>query len=310
MKESKLVTLGYMPAIVQMRYDGKTLQQIVDWLKSEHGYETSVQIVSHQLLKLKDKMKEETKQQQPLPEKPVVSPQDILYENRKEVIRMKKEFYLNSSIAKAFGVEESDVEEFLSKRKKLSSQDHRDIIYKHSQGYTPQEIADEYGVNVKSVELILSKNNVLTTSPLVMSKLNNKNEEKELSVKTELYDPSIAKNFIKFINNIELRYNMYKQDVEKFDNVRNDIYHTLELNNVSQEEQLELLDKIKQTSIERRELKDFIEVVTPIIEFLQDENNKKVIATFSNIAGRVVNNMKKMSNRVYFIREDTSEDEE
>lgn len=310
MKESKLVTLGYMPAIVQMRYDGKTLQQIVDWLKSEHGYETSVQIVSHQLLKLKDKMKEETKQQQPLPEKPVVSPQDILYENRKEVIRMKKEFYLNSSIAKAFDVKESDVEEFLSKRKKLSSQDHRDIIYKYSQGYTPQEIADEYGVNVKSVELILSKNNVLTTSPLVMSKLNNKNEEKELSVKTELYDPSIAKNFIKFINNIELRYNMYKQDVEKFDNVRNDIYHTLELNNVSQEEQLELLDKIKQTSIERRELKDFIEVVTPIIEFLQDENNKKVIATFSNIAGRVVNNMKKMSNRVYFIREDTSEDEE
>lgn len=42
----------------------------------------------------------------------------------------------------------------------------------------------------------------------------------------------------------------------------------------------------------------------PIIEFLNDEDNKKVIQAFGNVVGMTVNNIKKLDTRVYFLREE------
>ena len=73
---------------------------------------------------------------------------------------------------------------------------------------------------------------------------------------------------------------------------------------LTQEQQLDLLNEIKEKSLERRKIKDFIEVVQPIIEFLNDEDNKKVIQAFGNVVGMTVNNINKLDTRVYFLREE------
>lgn len=174
-------------------------------------------------------------------------------------------------------------------------------MFKHSQGVEPQQIADEYGVSVKSIEAILSKNKVLTTSPQVMAKAKEKQDEE---IETELYDPAVCKDFIKFINNIQTRCQYYNDDLQGFDSTRNDIYHKLEMCDLSQDEQLELLNQIKEKSVERRKIKDFIEVTRPIIEFLNDEDNKKVLQAFGNVVGMTMNNLKKLDTRVYFLREE------
>lgn len=297
MRENILVKTNTLADVMQWHYDGATQMEIVKRLQDEFGVKVSQSQISNIL-----RQANETK---PMVVKVKVntepSAQDILYANRQEVVRMKREFYINSAIAQRFGVKESDVIEFLSKRKKLTPEQHREILYKYSQGAEPEDIANEFGVNIKTIETILSKNKVLTTSPQVMAKVKEKQDEE---IKTELYDPAICKDFIKFINNIQTRYKYYNDDMQGFDNTRNDIYHKLEMCDLTQEQQLDLLNEIKEKSLERRKKKDFMEVVQPIIEFLNDEDNKKVIQAFGNVVGMTVNNIKKLDTRVYFLREE------
>lgn len=297
MRENILVKTNTLANVIQWHYDGATQMEIVKRLQDEFG----VKISQSQISNILKRAKETTPMVAKIKESTEPSAQDILYANRQEVVRMKREFYINSAIAKKFGVKESDVIEFLSKRKKLTPEQHREILYKYSQGAEPEDIANEFGVNIKTIETILSKNKVLTTSPQVMAKVKEKQDEE---IKTELYDPAICKDFIKFINNIQTRYKYYNDDLQGFDSTRNDIYHKLEMCDLSQDEQLELLNQIKEKSVERRKIKDFIEVTRPIIEFLNDEDNRKVIQAFGNVVGMTMNNLKKLDTRVYFLREE------
>lgn len=292
MRENILIKTNTLGQVLQWKYDGLKLKEIAEKLKNEFNVNVSVQQISHILVNIKTQKDIEQKEK---------TAQDVLYENRIEVIKMKKERYIYSAIAKRFGVKETDVIEFLSKRKRLTPEQHREILYKYSQGATAQEIADEFGVNVRSIESILSKQKVLTTSTRVMARVNqNKGKEGD----NDLFDPDICKEFIKFINTIQSRYEYCKEDIQKFDNVRNDIYHRLEMCDIGQEEQLSLLNQIKESSVERRQLKDFMEKAQPIIDFMSDEDNKRVLQSFANIVGMVVNNIKKMDTRVYFLREE------
>lgn len=297
MRENILVKTNTLPQVLQWSDEGVTQREIVNILKDEYNIKVSQSQISNILKQVKGATPvmahtiESTEQ----------NAQDILYANRQEVVRMKRDFYINSAIAKKFGVKESDVIEFLRKRKKLTPEQHREILFKYSQGIEPQEIADDFGVNIKTIETILSRNKVLTTSPQVMAKVKDKKEEE---IRNELYDPNVCKDFIKFINNIQTRYQYCNDDIQSFDNTRNDIYHKLEMCDLTQEEQLKLLNQIKEKSVERRKIKDFIEVVQPIIDFLNNEDNKKVIQAFGNVVGMTVNNIKKLDTRVYFLREE------
>lgn len=228
---------------------------------------------------------------------------DILYENRHEVVKMKNERYANFVIAEKFGVKLVDVEDFFNKRKVITSEQHKDIRRRAMLGETAKAIADYYGIAEKSVQAILDKAGVLTTSSRVLAKVK---EETEIQKVEELneFNPLIIKQFTKFINTLQYKYDTAVEQLKKFDDIRNDIYHILELGEQDENEQLELLAKIKNSSIERRQYKDFMILVEPLIEFLQNADNKRVLATLGNIAGRICNNAEKMESRVYFLRED------
>ena len=269
--------------VKELQNNGATIEEIQEQLKNEKGLDVSKFIITNALAKCKSEA------------------QDILYTNRVDIIRMRRhEFCSNIEIAQKFGVSEEDVDKFFKMRKRLSPEQHREIIYKFSQGKTYEEIADEYGVNPRSIEALVKKAGVITTSPRVMGNLVAKNEEEMRKAVEEVYDPQVVKDFTHLIDNIKLRYDIYTQDLDKFNDVRNDIYHQLELGDTSVDEQLKMLDKIKATSVERRKMKDFIEATQPLIDFLNE--NSKVIASLENVAGRIMNNLQKMETRVYFVR--------
>lgn len=305
---SEIEQAGLVPYVVQLRYNGKKLHEIADILYKEKGFSTTVQKLSNVLIKVeKDAQKNkntqidkdsqenvEVAQQEP-------SAQDILYDNRVEVIKMYKEHYLYSAIAKAFNVKENDVIEFLSKRKKLNSDDYRQMAYMYSCGKSAQEIADYFGVNVRSIEDYLDKHGILTTSTQVISKLkeNANNEEIDTAV-----TPRIVKDFVNFIHTIRVRYNNAIDDLQLQDNIRNNIYHELEMQEQDEAEQLDMLNRIKKVSLTRRELKDFIEIIQPLIDFLDDPRNKSVVENLGNISARIMNTLTKNENRVYFVKEE------
>lgn len=228
---------------------------------------------------------------------------DILYENRQEVVQMKKERYANFVIAEHFGVKVDDVEDFFNKRKVITKEQHMDILKRGRLGDSAKQIAEIYGLAEYSVQLILDKAGVLTTSSRVLAKAKEDFEAEKVEEVSQ-FSPAIIKEFTKFINTLQYKYDFAQEQIKKFDNTRNDIYHLLELEEQNELEQLELLSKIKKSSIERREYKDFVALVQPLIDFIQDDKNKKMLATLTNIAGRICNNMDKLENRVYFLREE------
>ena len=61
---------------------------------------------------------------------------------------------------------------------------------------------------------------------------------------------------------------------EKLKNECNELYEEIKKRK-SELEQLELLAKIKKSGIERREYKDFITLVEPLIDFIQDDKNEE-----------------------------------
>ena len=187
---------------------------------------------------------------------------------------MKKERYANFAIAEHFGVKVDDVEDFFNKRKVITKEQYMDIIKRGQLGDSAKQIAERYGLAEYSVQLILDKAGVLTTSSRVLAKAKEDFEAEKVEEVSQ-FSPAIIKEFTKFINTLQYKYDFAQEQIKKFDNTRNDIYHLLELEEQSELEQLELLAKIKKSGIERREYKDFITLVEPLIDFIQDDKNEE-----------------------------------
>lgn len=289
MKQSILITSGAIGDVLQWRYDGKTYQEISDLLLKEKGIKMAYQSIWAVVEKLKIKKQEK------------VDAQEILYNNRKDVTRMKREFYSNLGIANKFGVTEQDVEEFLSKRRRLSRDDYRDIREKWYVAKVPIEvIADEYGINSKTVEQIINKQKVITSSPIVKSRY----DEIQKEALDKKYSIDTAKDFMDLIHTIGKRYEDALNEIDNYNNIRNNIYHQLELSEGTQEEKLEMLNKIQTISTDRRELKNFVETVKPLVDFLQIEKNKKVFTDLARILNDITLNKEKLEKRVYFVRDE------
>lgn len=287
MKQSILITSGAIDDVLQWRYDGKTLQEISELLWTKKGIKMAYQSI-WSVLKTLEKQNQKKE-----------DAQDILYKNRKDILKLKREkFYTNAAIALKYGVNEKEVEEFLSKRKKLSGDDYRDILYKSSKGISANDIADEYGVNIKTIESILSKNKVISPSPIVTSKYL---KEKENLI-NQSYDPEIIKNFSNFITLLQVKYKEALEELDNCNKTRNDMYHQIEMSALTQEESLKILSKIQNISLERRELKDFVELLEPLVSFLDVPENKRVLLSLCNIGEKIMSQKEKLKNRVYFIK--------
>ncbi len=217
--------------------------------------------------------------------------QKQLYYGRTKVVDMYKCGYSEWEIAQSFGVKESDVIEFLSKRKKLNEEQCREIIFKSTKGATIFELANEYGVSENVIKKI-----VLTAQKAISSEY-----EPEDKTKQE-FDLNVAKNFIKFINTLTTYKELCTDDAIKLDKQRQDILHELELKELTQQEKLEMLDRIAELSRQRRSAKDYNEIFEPVTEFMSDEDNMRCIKTFANKVGEAVNKMKDAETRVYFLR--------
>lgn len=309
MGKSKLFKDGIMEKVMEWHNEGKSLKEITVLLEYNCKIKVTPMTVKNSIdkykqLYIKVEKQPEAAEEPEIIEESKLTAQEILYENRNEVIKMYKSFAFKTEIADRFGVEVADVQEFLSKRKKINPNQYKGIICKYAQGKTFEEIADEYEVHRDTIEKIIKKS--VGNSPVIARVVKKAEEEKveqEPSFEEDKYSLNVVKDFIKFIKGIEGKYYYYLEEIEKLTNTRNDIYHKLEIMDADESEQLKILEQIKQSSIDRREHKDFCDLAQPIIVFLEDNNNKKVISTLCSIAGEMVNKAKSMESRVYFLRE-------
>ena len=112
----------------------------------------------------------------------------------------------------------------------------------------------------------------------------------------------IVKDFNSWINTVEKDYQFYFNEVSKLDNLTNDILHRLELEQLSYSERAKLATKLSNTRRERRYYKDLVQQLQPVIDYLQDQQSRKVIMNFSTVLGKLKDVESVQQHRTYRYR--------
>lgn len=107
-------------------------------------------------------------------------------------------------------------------------------------------------------------------------------------MKQQKISPSqFIKNFLEFVQNVKSDYDYNVEAMRKEDRITQDYLHMLELEDLSYHERSKVATKLVENRKARRDYKDMVEELEPIIEFLEDPANKKVIDHMSHLLGKV-----------------------
>ena len=95
------------------------------------------------------------------------------------------------------------------------------------------------------------------------------------------------KNFLDFLQNVKSDYDYNVEAMKKEDRVTQDYLHMLELEDLTYHERSKVATKLVENRKSRREYKDMVEELEPIVEFLEDPANRKVIDQMAHLLGKV-----------------------
>lgn len=109
------------------------------------------------------------------------------------------------------------------------------------------------------------------------------------------------KRFLDFIREAEPRYKFAREAVETENKRTQDFLHAIEFEPHA-EERSKIATKMRASRIERRENKDIVEELEPIIEFMSVQSNKRAIDQLAQLLGKVRKVEKYHENRTYYPR--------
>ena len=262
-------------------------------------YDVGVATVYRNIDKINQEIAKQKEQAKVEEVKEVQTPYEKLYENRKYVVELKKQGLLNVEIAKIMGVSDQDVFDFFGKRVKLTPEQIREVKGLYDKGKSVDVIAQMYGANVETIKRICK---------VAVVKVDENTEVAD----DVMVDLDVIAKFHQWVHQIEIKASNINGEELKYERQQQDLLHRIEMEDHDDDEVLELARQIKEIRQKRRECKDFLQLVNPSIEFMNEEANAKPLRTLANLAGRVNNEAKKVGNRVYFLRtrESDSEDNE
>ena len=90
--------------------------------------------------------------------------------------------------------------------------------------------------------------------------------------------------------------------VRKMDSLTQDYLHNLELGNLPYKERAKIATKLAQCRRLRREHKDTVETLQPLVEYLDSAKGKAAIDGLRDILGKTRKTEERMKNRVYYNR--------
>lgn len=106
----------------------------------------------------------------------------------------------------------------------------------------------------------------------------------------------------KLFTECEKGYNFHSEIVTKCNKYIGDIEHELELGNYNRDGLAKLARELRDVRRERRKSKDIVEELEPIVEFIGEAQNKKVINKMANLIGDIRKKEDYHQNRFYVSR--------
>ncbi len=112
-------------------------------------------------------------------------------------------------------------------------------------------------------------------------------ECKNMKHEKKVLPSQFIKDFLDFIQNAKADYDYNFEAMRKEDRITQDYLHMLELEDLSYRERSKIATKLTANRQARRTHKDMVEELEPIIEFLSDPMNKKILDQMSQLLGKV-----------------------
>lgn len=93
--------------------------------------------------------------------------------------------------------------------------------------------------------------------------------------------------FLNFISEAQSQYRFCSDEVNNQDKLTQDYLHSLELDGLKRDERSKVATKLAINRKDRRYYKDRVEELEPIVQFFEEQQNKKVLDKMSQVLGQV-----------------------
>ncbi len=114
--------------------------------------------------------------------------------------------------------------------------------------------------------------------------------------------------FCRSMDNAKADYAWCHDEVNRLDKLTQDYLHKLELGNLDYRERAKVATAIARCRRQRRGCKDTVEILEPLVQFLDSERGKNLMNLMRETLGKTRRVEKSMENRTYFPRVLTEEE--
>lgn len=108
--------------------------------------------------------------------------------------------------------------------------------------------------------------------------------------------------FCNAITNAKRDYEWNYEEVNRLDGLTQDYLHQLELKELDYAERAKIATRLARCRQERRQSKDTVEILEPLIEFLDSDKGRQMFNLMREILGQTRKVENRMGNRVYKYR--------
>ena len=109
-------------------------------------------------------------------------------------------------------------------------------------------------------------------------------------------------DFITMMEDTKKDYQWNYEEVGRLDLLTQDYLHKLELDNLNYRERAKVATKLASCRQSRREHKDMVEVLEPLVNFMESDKGKSLLNLLREALGKTRKVEGRMGNRVYITR--------
>ncbi len=117
--------------------------------------------------------------------------------------------------------------------------------------------------------------------------------------------PLFSENISNFLNSVSQAIKDYEwntEQLEKLDKLTQDYLHKLELGDLSYKEKCKIVVQLSRVRKQRREHKDSVEILKPVVTFMKTEKGKMLKNNLNETLGQTRKAENKLGDRIYWFR--------
>lgn len=114
--------------------------------------------------------------------------------------------------------------------------------------------------------------------------------------------------FLKLMDDVQKDYTYNSEQVDRMNRLTQDYLHSLELDGLDYKGRAKIATQLTKTRQARRDHKDMVEVLEPIVLFLDSEKGKQLINLMREVLGKTRKVENYLAHRKYIPRELTKEE--